>query len=217
MPQRCNSLFITPGTHSGHRSDPGPEEESATVKPQPDGSDEGGQAVPGESGAQGSLTGPLCSADHHHFQRLLVQHSPLPPTSSPSSTQQCPSLLASPQPSFQGHASLPEGHRHSVVLALPGERKSQAEGRAYPGGRASRASTAARAGRALEPEAASSASPELVKAGRAGATELSATLDAAGVGTLAPAAGLSSSMSAAPAASPFTGKAEGRDISTQKE
>lgn len=93
---------------------------------------------------------------------------------------------------------------------------SGAEGRAYPGGRASRASTAARAGGALEPEAASSASPEPVKAGRAGATELSATLDAAGVGTLAPAAGLSSSRSVAPAASPFTGKAEGRDISIQK-
>lgn len=102
------------------------------------------------------------------------------------------------------------------MLVLSGEQKSPAEGRAYPGGRASRASTAARAGGALEPEAASSASPELVRAGRAGATELSAALDAAGVATLAPAVGLSSSMSAAPTTSPFTGKAEDKDVSTRE-
>lgn len=109
---------------------------------------------------------------------------PLPRTASHPSTQQCPSWFLSPLP--------------------------RAAGRAYPGGRASRASTAARAGGALGPEAASSASPELLRAGRAGGAEPSAVLDTTGVGTLAPAAGLSSSMSTAPTASPFTGKAEGR-------
>lgn len=58
LPQRCDSLFITPETHGRQRWDPGPEEESTTVNPQPDSWEEEGQAVPGRVGAQGSLAGP---------------------------------------------------------------------------------------------------------------------------------------------------------------
>lgn len=141
---------------------------------------------------------------HQRFHHLLLQHSPFPQPSSSPSTQQCPSLLVCPQPS-----SRPRAKGYPSRWPIRATSRSRGRG-AYPGGRASGAGTAARADAVLEPEA-SSASPAL---GRAGAPEPSAPLT--GAGALATAAGLSSSLSAAPAVSPFTAKAEGRNVSTPK-
>lgn len=210
--QRHNSLSITPGTHRGRGSDPSPEEGSTTAKAPPGSSARGGQAAPGEHGTVTPDRHPrpslLCC--HQRFHHLLRQHSPFPQPSSSPSTQQCPSLLVCPQPPFQGQASHPRAKGSPSRWPIRGTSRSRG---AYPGGRASGAGTAARAGAVLELEASSAslASPAL---GRAGAPELSAPLT--GAGALATAVSLSSSLSAAPAVSPFTAKAEGRNLSTPK-
>lgn len=208
--QNHDSLLITPGTHSRHGSDPSPEE--GPQQPRPHQTAQPGEAklclVSMEQGPPTGTPDPLCSAATSVSTTSWcstapsLSHPPLPAHSSAPVCSCAPSHLPRDVPPSPG----PGAPR----LAGPSGEQGSGRGRAYPGGRASGAGTAARAGGVLEPEA-SSASPAL---GRAAAPEPSAAL--AGAGALAPAAGLSSSLSAAPTASPFTAKAEGRNVSTPK-
>lgn len=81
----------------------------------------------------------------------------------------------------------------------------------YPGGSASRTCVASWGCCVPEPEAGSSASPGTAAAGRAAAVELLVALNATAGGEAVPTADRSSSVSVAPAESPFTRKAEGRN------
>lgn len=78
---------------------------------------------------------------------------------------------------------------------------------AYPGGRASKACAAGRGDWVPEAGAGSSGSPGTDGAGRVGVS-----FDTAAGGEVTPTTDLSSSVSVAPAESPFTENAEGREI-----
>lgn len=118
MLQRCKSLYVT--------QDP----QQTRIRPQLRGwihKRSHKQRAPMRENRLCQVAGiPNTHAQDNRFHQCLVQDSPFPQTSSSSSTQQCPSLLVSPQTSlFKGtkikqKAELTPGVEHPGLALLPG-------------------------------------------------------------------------------------------------